>query len=178
MSNLEVTLGLAEPFTHGRVQPQASYVTTPAAGAGFTINVGGNYWERPVSLSFLLTSDSNAANRQVILKLTDGQGLTVAAIPAGSVQAASLGYQYTFMRGQTSELAVAGLNLLAPIFPHIVRSGWSISLAIVNVQVGDAITNIVWYRDRFSTGPDGYPIGAHNLSRVDGFIGSETALTS
>jgi len=173
---MQVTLGLAAPVFHGRVQPELDTLLTAAAGAGFTVPIGTNYYERPIALSFLLTTSNQAATRQVQLQLLDPFGVVVAAEPVASTQTASLAYTYSFLAQLATPSAVASLVVISPLFDFVIPSDYELSVGIVNVQTNDQISAIRYYRDRFSTGPDGYPIGGVDLDPYESEVAAERAL--
>jgi hypothetical protein len=156
---VQTTLGLAAPVFYGRVQPELYKGTNPAVATGFTYVVGTDYSERPTALSFVLTTDSNAANRQVGLALLDPAGATLAAVPVASVQAASLVYTYSFLAQLSSGSTVQALRVMSPLFSWIIPPSYQLAVTIGSVQAGDQITAIRYYRDRFSTDPKDYEAG-------------------
>lgn len=162
----QVTLGItASPFFHGRIQSEKYTGKNPAAGAGLTVAIGDDYYEAWQALTFVLTTSSHAANRAVVLNLEDEAGNIIAAIPAGSVQAATLTYTYSFVRGVGNVNAVEGLALTAPMFPMVIPSSYKLVVSIANIDTGDQISKVFGYRDRFSTAVDGYPIGGYDAEQ-------------
>ena len=155
----EVTLGLFAPIGHGRGFSELYAVPNPAVNAGFTYTVDGGYWERLASLSFHLLTDSNAANRQVTLTFKDPSGAVLASISPASVQAATLAYDYTFLPNIQTPQTVAGLGLLSPLYAALLQPQWTAVVTIGAKQVGDQVSNIRVYRERFITGPGGFEIG-------------------
>lgn len=157
---MQTTLGLAAPVFYGRVQPELYHPADPAVASGFTYVVGTAYSERPIALSFVLTTDSNAANRQIGLALLDPFGAVVTAMPVASVQAASLVYTYSFDAQLSSPNAVQALKVLSPLMNWIIPPSYQIAVTIGSHQAGDQISVIRYYRDRFSTDPKDYEQGA------------------
>lgn len=155
----EVTLGLFAPIGHGRGFSELYAAPDPAANAGFTYTVEGGYWERLAALSFHLVTDSNSANRQVTLSFKDPSGAVLASISPASVQAASLAYDYTFLPTITSAQTVLSLGLLSPLPHFLLQPQWTAVVTIGSKQVGDQVTNIRVYRERYITGPGGFGIG-------------------
>jgi hypothetical protein len=151
--------GLTSEFAHGRAFSEVVPYPNPAAATGFTITVGGNYWERMASLSFVLTSDSNAANRAVLLRVKDGTGATLVGVPTAAVQVASKVYTYTFSGDQTPATDAVGLANIQPAPGIFLQPGFSIVVSIGAAQAGDQISAIRYYREAFDTGPEGYPLG-------------------
>jgi hypothetical protein len=156
----EFTLGLVSGFSHGRAFSEALSPASPAAGAGFTINISSRYWERFGSLAFRLVSNGNAANRQVVLTVADNDGISLAAFPAASVQVASKTYDYFFMPNLNSFNTLVGTVITSPAPSFFLQPGWSLVVAVGAMDAADQISNIRWYPERFVTGPQGYRQGA------------------
>jgi hypothetical protein len=150
---------LVSGFTHGRAFPEIITPSNPAVATGFTYTVGGNYWERVASLSFVLTSDNNAANRAVLLRVKDGSGATLIGIPTAAVQVASKVYTYSYWGQQTPGTDAVGLVNAQPAPSIFLQPGFSIVVSIGAVQAGDQVSAIRLYMERFDTGPQGYPVG-------------------
>lgn len=164
---MQVTLGLgSHPITHGRVQPEQILIPKPAADTGFTYELSTAYNEWPTTLAFTLATDANAGNRQVALKLLDPAGNFVAAMPVASTQAASLTYEYCFLSQLSNASAVAGLVVVSPLFDFVIPAGYQIVCSFSGGHAGDQISQIVYYTDRLSTGPDGYPQGGYDLEQL------------
>lgn len=129
-------------------------IANPAVATGFTItpDTGANWLIR--ALTFLLTTDANAANRAVMLNITAGQ-TTYRTLSAIAVQAASLARTYSGSEGAN---IVAAIGTLIPIvFPTDgvwLPVGHTLTVSIENVQAGDQITAIQGYRFEFPLGPD------------------------
>jgi hypothetical protein len=134
-------------------------VANPAAGAGFTYTVGGNYWERIAAVSFTIVTDGNAANRQVLLAFKDGSGANIASTASGGTQAATLTRLYSFVPNQGTAPALIGTTFLAPLPVLFLQPGFTMVMSITSVQAGDQVSAIRVYREAFDTGPEGYPVG-------------------
>jgi len=151
--------GLTSEFAHGRAFSEVVPVANPAAGGGFTYTVGGSYWERLAALSFTIVTDSNAANRQVLVAFQDGSGANIASTASGGTQAASLTRLYSFVPNQGTAPALIGTTFLAPLPVLFLQPGFKVVVSIVSVQAGDQVSAIRVYREAFDTGPEGYPLG-------------------
>jgi hypothetical protein len=134
-------------------------LVSPAVATGFTYTVSGSYWERLAALSFVLTSDSNAANRAVLLRVKDGTGATLVAVPTAAVQVATKVYTYSYWGDQSPATDAVGLVNAQPIPRLFLQPGFTVVVTIGAVQVGDQISAIRVYREAFDTGPEGYPLG-------------------
>lgn len=158
----QFTYGLTKLLGHGHAFSEVVTVPSPAANAGFTYTVGSQYWELLDSLSFRLVSDSNAANRQVLLTINDGDGIPLAAFPAASVQAASLTYDYFFLANLSSFNAVVGTTVTSPLFAGFMQPTYTAVVTIAAKQAGDQVTRIRVGVERFVTGPQGYLLGVRD----------------
>lgn len=156
-----VVVGLAAPFTVGRVIPEIVPRANPAAGAGLTYTVGGRYWERIVSVDFKLVADANAANRIVSLAYQDQDGREYARAASPFAQTAAITTQYSFFVGGTQFGAAAAAAIGGPLPALFLRPGHKLVLAIAGVQVGDQVSLFTMYVERFPTGPEGYEMGAY-----------------
>lgn len=122
-------------------------VTNPAAGADFVLTVpGGRIW-RLLSLRAQLLTDANAANRNVTLRVDDGNG-DFAHYPFNTTHAASIDRRYCWVWGPTSAFEASGSsgNLVQPGPQFLLLPGWRLEVVTGNVQAGDqwsAITAMV-----------------------------------
>jgi hypothetical protein len=151
--------GLTSEFAHGRAFSEVVPIANPAVATGFTYTVSGSYWERLAALSFVLTSDANAANRAVLLRVKDGTGATLVAVPTAAVQVAAKVYTYSYWGDQAPATDAVGLVNAQPIPRLFLQPGFTVVVTIGAVQVGDQISAIRLYREAFDTGPEGYPVG-------------------
>jgi len=151
--------GLTSEFAHGRAFSEVVPIANPAVATGFTYTIGGNYWERLAALAFVLTTDSNSANRAVLMRIKDGTGATIATQPSAAVQVASKVYTYTYQPYATVATDTVNLVNLQPSPTCFLQPGFQVVVSIGAVQVGDQISAIRLYREAFDTGPEGYPLG-------------------
>lgn len=155
----QVPRGLLRSLTHGLGFPESTLLAKPAAGGGLTYQISSRYWERLSALSFTLTTDGNAGNRTVLVLIEDQDGRVVAASSAGGTQAATLTRTYSFVDNASTAGAVAGTVFIAPLWDGFLRPGWRVVVVIDTVKAGDQLDNVVVTRERFLTGPEGYPEG-------------------
>ncbi len=163
---MDVLHGLTSEFAHGRAFSEVVPVPSPPAGAGFTYTVGANYWERLAGIAFVLTSDANAANRDVVLTVNSGGGVALDKVPPAAVQVASKAYTYVyapFAPAVNDTTALVNTQRCPTIF---LQPAFTVVVSITNVQVTDAVTAIRFYVERFDTGPQGYPVGMVTESAV------------
>lgn len=156
--------GLTRVFAHGRGFTEAVPVASPAAGADFTYEVGSRYVERPVALCFNLVTSAVVASRQVVVSIRDENSISLAKIPAGGTQAASLTRTYSYFDRMGQAQAVASNTFLAPLPGIFMLPGWEIDVAVSSIDVGDQISNVRLLLERFDTGPEGYPLGMLELT--------------
>jgi hypothetical protein len=143
----------------------------PAAGVNWTLRPSGGGTWRVVSLVARLVTDANVANRRVTLSAGDGER-TWWQQTSSADQAASLTTDYAAYAGATAGGSVPGtLTVPLPTTGLLLRSGHRLTVAVTNIQAGDAwsaihaiVDEILSSRDVLgdSTGPteDDYPEGA------------------
>lgn len=163
---MQVTLGLAAPVFHGRVQRELQPLPKPAAGGGFTHVIAPEYIDRPISLGFQLVTAAGGGNRQVGLQLLDPHGAFVAAVPVASVQAGGLTWKYSFLAQLNSPSAVQAGVVISPMFAELIYPDYQLVVSVGGAAGGDQISAVMYDADRFSTGPDGYPVGGHDESKL------------
>lgn len=155
----EVTLGLASNFSHGRVITELSTVTSPAVGTALTITVDPNYWERPKSLTFLLTAGTDDDITDLTLQYLDYDGVALASIDTGPALAATTSATYSFLSDWQGASAWSGGIVNAMLPPLFLQGGYSIVVTPAGTFTEGQITAVRWMRERFITGPGGYEIG-------------------
>jgi hypothetical protein len=134
-------------------------VAKPAVGGGFVYKNDGQYWEYIDALSFQLVTDSNAANRLVTLTVADGQGTALATVPSAAALTASKTGQYTYLDNYSASTGATDGPFLN-VFPGVwLQPDYTVTVAIAGVQVGDQVSNIRVYAERFVTGAQGYLLG-------------------
>ena len=124
----------------------------PAAGANlstaaFSCAASGNctgFRVKFQTVHFTLTTDGNAANRQVCLVLKTGGGAVVSQSCAVGVQTASTTFSYDFAPGIGSSSSTVSLEYLTTLPANFQLSPTATTLgtAISNIQVGDQISNV------------------------------------
>ena len=151
--------GLTSEFAHGRAFSEVVPRANPAVTAGFTYTVASSYWERLAAVSFVLTSDGNAANRSVLLTVKDGSGVALDAVPPAAVQVASKVYTYVYARNATPVNDTLGLVNVQRVPRIFLQPAFSLVVTLTAAQAADQISAIRLYLERFDTGPEGLPIG-------------------
>jgi hypothetical protein len=74
-----------------------------------------------------------------------------------------------FLSQLSNASAVVGSVVISPLFNFVIPAAYQIVVAFSGGHVGDQISKIVYYTDRYSTGPDGYPQGGYNLPGLEAF---------
>jgi hypothetical protein len=153
----DVLHGLTSDYSHGRGFSEVVVVANPAVATGFTYTVSGQYWQRVASLSFVMTSDGNAANRQVLLVQRDASTAVLDASPPSAVQVASKAYTYVYRPNAAAINDTVSLVNVQAINPIFLPPLSTIVVTIGSVQAGDQISAIRFYMEKFDTGPAGPP---------------------
>lgn len=117
-----------------------STIANPAAGADFVFAPPSRIRWRLIAVNFTFAA-VGAANREVCLLATDGAG-TVAFIPSGVTQIAAETRVYSFFQAAPRGAGAQSLNVIAPLPFLLANSNWSINSSVVNIQVGDQLSNI------------------------------------
>lgn len=155
----DVLHGLTSEFAHGRAFSEVIARANPVVATGFTATISANYWERLQGVSFVLTSDSNAANRSVLLVVKDGSGAVIDAVPPAAVQVASKAYTYVYRPGAVAVNDTVNLVNVQDCPRVFLQPAWTIVVTVGSVQAGDQISAVRLYMERYDTGPAGFPIG-------------------
>ena len=155
----DVSLGLAGSFAHGRVISELLAPDDLAAGVAFTYPVTGSYWERPVALSFLITTGGDDSVTDVQVAYNDADGFPIVTVETGPAIDASSGAGYTFAASQTSPAYWSNSLVNAPLPPILLQPTWSVAVVVIGTWTEGVMSQIRFYRERFITGPGGYEIG-------------------
>ncbi len=107
-----------------------------------------------------IATDANVANRFVSLDYINARGTTYCRNAAGVVLTASTsGQVFEWNAGRTVAEWAAGTPVLAPLFMSFLQAAFQVQITIDNIQVGDTITGIHLWLEKWPTGPRGYPEG-------------------
>ena len=136
-------------FTTNIFSLESLAVANPGAGNNLSISPNPALRIEITALSFLLTADANAANRLVTLTLSDGAVVTPISASPG-FQTANEAITYYFSTGMINSDASASIQSIFTSLPKnlFLDPGDSVISDILNIQVGDAITNVT-YRFKF-----------------------------
>ena len=117
-------------------------VTPPSAGTDFSYTVPTGALWRLVSAILIFTTDANAANRHVRLRIRRGTpviGLTVSNAVHTANGVASMA---SFQRGMVGNNTTATSHTAAlPVLPTLM-AGDVIESSVTNIQAGDTFTGI------------------------------------
>lgn len=155
----EVTLGLAGGFSHGRVITELTLLDSPAVGEPLVITIDPAYWERPRSLTFLLTAGADDAVSDVTLEYRDYDGIPFAVIDSGPALAASTAATYSFLSDWQGASAWSNDIVNAMLPPLFLQGGYQIVVTAVGTFAEGQFTQAQWMRERFITGAGGYEVG-------------------
>ena len=126
----------------------------PSVAAMFSSEVGGGYWSRLLSLHVRLVTDANAADRQVLVEYRDDADNRYMVSGAPVTQSASDTVDWLFDAFQAqAEWEVDG-SVLVPLKPLLLLPGHDFRVFVANLQVGDQLSRIRFWRERF------YPLDA------------------
>lgn len=154
-----ITEGLTEPFGHARGDSFLIRGTPPAAGSSFAFPIPGEYVARPVSCTFTLVTDGNAANRYVTVEYGVRDGPSYCVNAAGLVVTATTMIRFAGSSQRGVAEWATGTDVLFPLEPAFLFPGASLQINVASIQAGDTLTGIIFLVDRFFTGPRGEPVG-------------------
>ncbi len=129
-----------ERYHWSEAEHEVRAIPTPAVATGFTYTVPGTVLERVMSLSFVLVADANAANRICRVEYLAANGDVFASVAAPFTVTAAITSRLTFGVGLQQFGANAAAQIGGPLLPIKLRSGLSVRVAVLNVQVGDQIS--------------------------------------
>lgn len=129
--------------------PSYGIETSPAAGASFSTEIVGQYFERLLTVWCRLVTSSDAANREVVLEFTDSGGATYRACGAATVVTADSTVDYSFSVWQSEDTFPVNGGILVPLDPIIMPPEFGWKLTVVNIDNTDALSRIRVYRERF-----------------------------
>ena len=135
---------------NGRGEIIGLAVPDPAAGAQLLIEPPSNQRWRLHSISFLLTTDANAGDRNPFLDMfTASQGWKGRWFTT-AIQTASQAFRYTFSAIGTSNKATAAAfnSTSIPIPAHMwFDDNPDVTISVNNMQAGDQISDASWTRE-------------------------------
>lgn len=133
----------------GRLTRLAS--ATPSAGAEIGLTVTDGTRSKPITMSFELTTDANAANRRVHMEIVDGTSI-VGRMPADAVQVASDTRRYTACAGAFRKTGAGGASLITMPIDLVLGPNDTLRTVTTNLQAGDQFTNAQLYLETWPQG--------------------------
>lgn len=116
--------------------------------------VPGEFWLYPLTVTAAFNTSAAVGNREVIFIILDQGGNQVARQAPATVQAASLGYVYTWSATTGVAYFDGVANMAAPLPPFLIPAGYSYGVQVNNVQAGDAFVTVVANVVKIPTGPE------------------------
>lgn len=157
---MSTTEGLVEPFGYGLAYPDWLDVASPAAGQTASVTVEGQWYVRLVAARLSITTDANVANRVVSLDYINARGTTYVQNAASVLVTASTTAQvFEWDRNRTVAEWNTGTPVWAPLLDEFLPPGFTIKFNVAAIQVGDQLSGIHLWVEKFPTGARGYPTG-------------------
>lgn len=135
--------------------------TSPAAGAALSVTVGGEAYMRVLAARLLITTDANAANRLVSLDYINARGVTYVRNAASVVVTANTtaqAFEWNYQR------TLAEWNTNTPVFAPCLNTwlppGFTVKFAVDAIQVGDQLSGLHLFVQRYPTGIESGPENA------------------
>lgn len=117
-------------------------IADPTIGTNLLYVLPNNKTYQLIGVQFKFTSSGTATNRGVQLKLNDIAG-NLLTLPNSQLQAASTGMTYIYYIGANTSPIIPGFFLITPLPECLyIKGNGNITTNILNIQAGDAITNI------------------------------------
>lgn len=123
----------------------------PAAAADYSVTMDPRYVTVLTSVFCRLTTDANAANREVVLEYRTTEALRFMLMGAPVTVSANDVSDYVFERGLGQPDWPSDDSILVPLIPYPLVGSESFRLHIVNAQLGDTLTLIRYTWERFYT---------------------------
>lgn len=136
-------------LARGQLLPDHLLGAQPAAGVAFVQALDSRWWWRFRAVRFQLVADANAANRFVSVDFCDAEGTSWIRNPALAVQIAAATQVYDFCERSIPVSGIAGQPQFADLSKVFVPPGWQLRINVSNVQVGDQLSAIRMYVDKF-----------------------------
>lgn len=156
----ETAYGLLLPYNYGRGNPEYVSVATPAAASNASFTVDGKFAIRVIAARLSITTDANAANREVTLDFIDARGVTRARNGGGTVVTANTTaalFDWNYQLGTAT--SVTNGSRFLPLAPLFLYPGFVVTFAVSNKQAADQISGLSLWIEQFPTGPRGYVLG-------------------
>ena len=160
MSAEAVTAGLLQPFGYGLGYQDWVQVAQPAAGNAQTVTVTGENYVRVLAARATLTTSAVAANRVLSLDFINARGVTFVQNGAPVLVTANTSNQvFEWDFDRTVSEWNTGTPVWVPVVDVFLPPGFAIKFNVAAIDVGDQLSNLVLWIERFPTGERGYPQG-------------------
>jgi len=147
---MEATVLLEEGLSRfGQLLPDHLLAANPGAGAALVFPLDSRWWWRFRAVRFTLTTDANVANRFVTVDLCDPEGNAWIRNPAAAFQAAGVAQEYDFCNRSSSVSGLAAFPQFVDLDRTFIPGGWQLRINVGAIQVGDALTAIRLYVEKF-----------------------------
>jgi len=126
----------------------------PAAGAEFTQEIEGRYHVRLLTFFVRLVTNATVANRTLRLEFRDDADRVFDVCGNPVTYPASSTEDYSFSVWQPrGEWEVSATNLV-PLHPILLPPTFDFHIEVTNIQVGDQLSAISWWWERFYSDAD------------------------
>lgn len=116
-------------------------VTTPGAGADWSVSVPTRARWRLENINAQLVTAAAPSNREAVVVLDDGINV-LATIPSGVTQVASTTVQYSYFQGATRGAGAQSPHVITPLPFVLLGAGWRIRSSTVGIQAADQWSNV------------------------------------
>lgn len=127
-------------------------VPQPAAGANATRRVQGETFERLEIVRCTLVASGAAANRFVAVDYLDGDDTVIARVQSGTAVTAGLTTAFTFGKDVSIALNSGTSEQLLPLIGSVLPPGFKVRINVVNRDVADQLSSIVFHVCRYPSG--------------------------
>jgi hypothetical protein len=131
--------------------PELVHAASPAAGADFSQAIGGAFYTRIISVFVKLVADANAASREVVVSYETAAGDRFGLAGINTTVTATNTGLYFFSAFQPEAVATVDGSALVPLSPIILAPTQVFKIHVVNIQVGDQLSQIRYVQERFYT---------------------------
>lgn len=125
------------------------YVPNPPAGAAWSYTVDGRYFERLLSVYFVLNTSAVVANRTTQLNLLDANGNVVLVVAGGVTVTAGISKFCSLQVGNPAIESAIPSGSVGWLPDFLLPPGWRWQLAVANLDAGDTVTGTVLLVQRF-----------------------------
>lgn len=141
--------------------PEVVYGTSPAAGADFVQELGGNFHTRLLSVFCRLVCSADVAAREVVVEYRNGEDSRFALAGASTSAAAASTVDYFFSAWLATDIFPVDTSVLAPLPPILLPPSFDFRIHVVNIQATDQLSRIRFTWERFYTTNQPKPNAPH-----------------